>query len=529
VEKDAALTRRFQVVKVDEPSEDVAQAMLRGLVPALERHHQVRILEEAVAAAVQLAKRYLPERQLPDKSVSLLDTACARVRLNQTATPAAIEAIDKRLQQLQDKTSLLQREAASGADHAQVLDQLAADQHALQQQLSELTQRWQAEQQLVQAIQSLRTLLEQTTEAKNRKTDLQQLKKLERQLGKLQGEQGLLQGSVDAEAIASVIADWTAIPVGRMLQDEIRSVQQLDQHLQQRIIGQQGAIQVISEQIQAARAGLTDPGKPTGVFLLLGSSGVGKTETALALADLLYGGEQALTVINMSEFKEEHKVALLTGSPPGYVGYGEGGVLTEAVRRRPYSVILLDEMEKAHPGVQDIFYQVFDKGMLMDGEGRWVDFKNTLILMTSNACSEHLLNLPEPVLAANGHELADRLRPELLQSFKAAFLGRVTLVPYLPLAQDALTNIVQLKLAKLASRVANRYGAELNYPLELVAHIAKRCQVKESGARNIDTLLNLQLLPRLSEQLLQAAAKRKVIKQVQLGLENDILTVQQVG
>lgn len=528
-EKDAALTRRFQVIKVKEPSEETAQAMLRGLVPMLEKHHQVKILNEAVIAAVTLASRYLPDRQLPDKSVSLLDTACARIRLNQTATPAAIEDTSKQLEQLKATVTLLNREIAGGANHKAKLKELRTEETNLQNQLNQLTQQWHAEQQLVKAIQALRSELEQMAEAKIRKPKLQQLSQLEQRLAHLQSEHSLMQCCVDAEVIANVIADWTGIAVGKMLKDEIKSVQQLNNQLTKRIIGQNNAIHMITQQVQTSRAGLTDPDKPNGIFLLLGSSGTGKTETALALADILFGGEQALTIINMSEFKEEHKVSLLTGSPPGYVGYGEGGVLTEAVRRRPYSVILLDEMEKAHPGVQDIFYQVFDKGMLMDGEGRWIDFKNTLILMTSNACSDRLLNLPGHMLGIDSLDLAELLRPELLNTFKPAFLGRVTLVPYLPLSQEALAEIIKLKLAKIAAQIASHYGAKLEYPLELVAYIAKQCHIKESGARNIDTLLNNQLLPVLSNQLLGAIATGKVIKRIQLHLTNDTFSAQLIG
>lgn len=528
IEKDAALTRRFQTVKINEPSEEVAQAMLRGLVPALEKHHQVRILEEAVIAAVQLAKRYLPERQLPDKSVSLLDTACAQVRLNQTAIPAAIQDITCQLQQIENEMVLLNREAVKGADHRKKLKQLDDKSQSLSAQQNALNVQWQAEQSLIAEIQRLHKTLEQAPNDEQPKLALKQVKKLESRLAKIQGEHGLMQPCINAETIAKVIAGWTGIPVGKMLQDEIKAVQQLTNELNTRIIGQTQAIQAISEQVQAARAGLTDPNKPSGVFLLLGSSGIGKTETALALADLLYGGEQALTIINMSEFKEEHKVSLLTGSPPGYIGYGEGGVLTEAVRRRPYGVILLDEMEKAHPGVQDIFYQVFDKGMLMDGEGRWVDFKNTLILMTSNVCSEQMLNLNQQPLASS-QVLASLLRPELLKVFKSAFLGRVTIVPYLPLQHKALVQIVELKLAKIAARITKHYGAIVNYPLELINHMARQCHEQESGARNIDALFNASLLPMLSNELLAAMAKRKQVKEINLNLQTNDLTVQLIG
>ena len=436
-ERDPALARRFQVVKVEEPDEPAAIAMMRGLAGMLEKHHAVRVLDEAVVESVRLSKRYIPGRQLPDKSLSVLDTACARVAMSQNTIPAPVEDCRRRIQFLSTEIGILGRERASGSDHGAALDRLSKDKSAAESELQNLESRWEEEKRLAGRMRELRDQLEaeQTegdrADAPDRRAVQDDFERTKQRLIIVQGENPLVHVNVDGQAVAEVIANWTGIPLGRMVSNEIKTVLSLKEIMSERIIGQSHALEAIAQAMRTSRAKMTDPRKPIGVFLMVGTSGVGKTETALALAELLYGGQQSLTVINMSEFKEEHKVSMLVGSPPGYVGYGEGGVLTEAVRRRPYSVVLLDEMEKAHPGVQDVFYQVFDKGQLRDGEGRDIDFKNTVIIMTSNAGTDAIAKLcadPETMPDAAG--LAEALRPDLLKIFKPAFLGRVTLVPY---------------------------------------------------------------------------------------------------
>lgn len=529
-EGDAALARRFQVIKVEEPSEPVAVTMLQGSLQVLETHHGVRILDEAINEAVRLSHRYISGRQLPDKAVSLLDTACARVGLSNSATPGVIENCRRQIEQLSTSIRILQREMAAGSDHGERLAGLMQDKERWETRQAELEQRWQQEAELVTAIRSVRSRLETMAAAVNSQTldesELQSLRNDLRnravELKKLQGETPLMQVCVDGQAVAEVVSEWTGIPVGRMVKDEIQAILNLKQRLEERIIGQSHALEAITQQISTARANLADPRRPIGVFLLVGSSGVGKTETALALTDLLYGSEQNITVINMSEFKEEHKVSLLMGSPPGYVGYREGGVLTEAVRRRPYSIVLLDEMEKAHPGVQDIFYQVFDKGMLRDGEGRDIDFKNNIIIMTSNAGTDTIMKYyadPETMPDAAG--LAEALRPELLKTFKPAFLGRVTLVPYFPLNDDILQTIVRLQLDRIGQRVQDHYRAQFGYSPDLIAGIAGRCKEVDTGARNIDHILNRTLLPELAAQLLSHMSEGEKVGSVKVGLNDN--------
>jgi type VI secretion system protein VasG len=539
-ERDAALARRFQVVKVEEPTEPVAIDMMRGLVDTLEKHHKVRILDEAVAESVRLSHRYIAGRQLPDKSVSLLDTACARVAMSQAATPAAIEDLRRRIDALAVEIGILGRELAIGQGDAGRLATLETNKRTAEEELTKHEARWKQEQELVAKIVELRTALEQAqmppaapkgsagdgaapaplspadVEAKK-----EELTAANARLREIQGETPLLHPCVDAQAVAEVVANWTGIPVGRMVSNEIRAVLTLNERMSERIVGQPHALDTIAQAIRTSRAKLTDPRKPIGVFLMVGTSGVGKTETALTLAELLYGGEQNITVINMSEFKEEHKVSTLMGSPPGYVGYGEGGVLTEAVRRRPYSVILLDEMEKAHPGVQDVFYQVFDKGMLRDGEGRDIDFKNTVIIMTSNAGTDAIHKLcadPETMPDAAG--LAEALRPELLKIFKPAFLGRVTMVPYFPLGDTIMRQIVELQLKRIARRVAENYKAEFTYDSGLPDGIAQRCKEVESGARNIDHILTRGLLPEMAGHFLSRMADGAAIKSVHVTMDD---------
>jgi type VI secretion system protein VasG len=528
-ERDAALARRFQVVKVEEPTDAAAIDMMRGLVHTLEKHHGVRILDEAVVESVRLSRRYIPARQLPDKSVSILDTACARVGMSQSAVPAEIEDRRRRITLLETEVGILNRESAAGADHAEMLKGLAARKGEVADQLGVLEDRWGKEKALVGALRDLRNRLEAAFD-KAGKPDApsdaevaqwrDELEKKSAELAALQGETPLVQVAVDAQAVAEVIANWTGIPVGRMVANEIKTVLNLKALMGERIIGQDHALEAIAQAMRTSRARLTDPRKPIGVFLMVGTSGVGKTETALTLAELLYGGEQNLTTINMSEFKEEHKVSMLVGSPPGYVGYGEGGVLTEAVRRRPYSVVLFDEMEKAHPGVQDVFYQVFDKGQLRDGEGRDIDFKNCVIIMTSNAGTDTIAKLcadPETMPDAAG--LGEALRPDLLKIFKPAFLGRVTVVPYFPLSDEVLRQIVKLQLERIRRRVGENYKASCTYDPGLIEGIAARCKEVESGARNIESILSRGLLPELSARLLERMADGESIQSVAIGLD----------
>ncbi len=502
-EKDAALARRFQVVKVEEPSEPAAIDMIRGLVATLEAHHKVRILDEAVVEAVRLSARYIPSRQLPDKAVSLIDTACARVGMSQATVPAAIEDKRRRLTLIETERAILARETAEGGDRAERDAALSAERVAVETALAALDARWAEEKRMADAIAAYRAELT-TAEGDDARSGLRrQLIDHTEALRALQGETPLIHPAVDGQAVAEVVANWTGVPAGRMRSDAIHGVLGLRAALEKRVIGQSHAIDAVARAVQTAAAKLADPRKPLAVFLMAGTSGVGKTETALALAEALYGGEQNLTTINMSEFKEEHKVSLLMGSPPGYVGYGEGGLLTEAVRRRPYSVILLDEMEKAHPGVQDVFYQVFDKGTMTDGEGRDIDFRNTVIIMTSNAGTDVIGKLfADPETVPDAPELAEALRPALLRHFKPAFLGRVTLVPYLPLPAEIIRRIVRMQLDRVARRVADTYHARFAFDDDVVDAIAERCTETGSGARNCESILARTLLPELSARIL---------------------------
>lgn len=525
-EKDAALARRFQVVKVEEPTEEKCRIMLRGLVPMLEKHHNVRILDEGLAAAVKLSHRYLPDRQLPDKAVSVLDTSCARLALGQNSIPPAIEDATRTLEDLAVQSRVLERETALGADHQERLDQIAEQRTETEGRLAAMRERWEKERDLVTRIRDVRTKLEGTNapaqpvsgdgQAAAVQTVLDpeplraELAKLNADLETIQGETPLIRVCVDSQIVGDVISAWTGIPVGKMLKDEVQSVLTLDQTLGQRVIGQSHALAAIAERIRTARASLEDPNKPVGVFLLVGPSGVGKTETALALSDLLYGGERNMITINMSEFQEAHTVSTLKGSPPGYVGYGEGGVLTEAVRRRPYSVVLLDEVEKAHPDVLELFFQVFDKGMMEDGEGREIDFKNNIIILTSNAGTETLMKLtadPETMPSAEG--LVKALKPELNKVFKPAFLGRLVIIPYFPVRDEALKKIITLKLGKIQRRLFENHRIQLTYDDPLVEEVARRCTEVESGARNVDNILTNTLLPEISRRILGGLAERQ--------------------
>jgi type VI secretion system protein VasG len=521
-EKDAALTRRFQVVKVEEPTLPLANAMLRGLVATLEKHHKVRILDEAVTETVRLSARYIPARQLPDKGVSLLDTACARVSMSQASIPAPIEDCTRRLSLIATELKAIGRETATGGDHEKRSAALTAEAVEVEARLAGLNERWEKEKALVDQIRTLRETLEEPEEGADTVAALAQLTQASADLSALQGEHPLVHPVVDGNAVAEVVETWTGIPLGRMAGDELQAVMSLQERLQERVVGQDHALAAIAQAIRTNRAGLADPRKPIGVFFMAGTSGTGKTETALAVADLLYGGEQNLTTINMSEFKEEHKVATLMGAPPGYVGYGEGGVLTEAVRRRPYSVILLDEMEKAHPGVQDVFYQVFDKGNMKDGEGRDIDFKNTVIIMTSNAGTDTIAKLcADPETMPEPEALTEALRPDLLKVFKPAFLGRCNVVIYYPLADHVLKMICDLKMKSIGKRVREAYDVAFVVDPAVTDAIVERCREVESGARNIENILNRTLLPELSAQILGRLAEGGGITRVTVGLTSD--------
>jgi type VI secretion system protein VasG len=561
-EKDPALARRFQLVKVEEPDEVKCMQMMRGVVPSLERHHNVRILDDGVHAAVRFSHRYLPDRQLPDKAVSVLDTACARLSLGQNATPAPIEDARRTLADLEVQQRVLRREEAVGADHTERLEQIAGEHADTAARLSALTERWEKEREIVSRIREIRDKLERSavgeglthTDAANaaRADDAgaaqdgagaqageaapiasadraaaagrtepaggtepaaapspealrHELELLNNELDALQGESPLIPVCVDSELIGQVISGWTGVPVGKMLRDDVAVALELEQHLGRRVIGQSHALEIISHRIRTSRAGIEDPDKPVGVFLLVGPSGVGKTETALAVSDLLYGGERNVITINMSEFQEAHTVSTLKGSPPGYVGYGEGGVLTEAVRRRPYSVVLLDEIEKAHPDVLELFFQVFDKGRMEDGEGREIDFKNNVIILTTNAGTETIMALtadPETMPGQQG--LVKALKPELDKVFKPAFLGRTVIIPYFPVRDEALRRIIVLKLAKIQRRLEATHRMRLVTDDAVIDTIAARCTEVESGARNIDNILTNTLLPAVSRLLLES-------------------------
>ena len=524
-EKDAALARRFQVVKVEEPSEHQCLIMMRGLVASLEKHHNVRILDEAVYSSVRLSHRFLAGRQLPDKAVSILDTACARLSLGQNATPPAIEDTTRQIDALDVQKRILDRETVVGADHQEKLAEIATEREAAAAKLKTLQERWDKERELVTKIRELREKLEAGHAANGNaaaaNTDVlkPELQDLEGKLAALQGETGLIRVCVDAQIVGEVLSAWTGIPAGKMLKDEITTVLALQEHLGRRVIGQPHAMEIISQRVQTSRASLDDPNKPVGVFMLVGPSGVGKTETALALSDLLYGGEHNLITINMSEFQEPHTVSTLKGSPPGYVGYGEGGVLTEAVRRRPYSVVLLDEVEKAHPDVLELFFQVFDKGNMEDGEGRQIDFKNNIIILTTNACTDQLMKLvADPETAPSPRALVEALKPDLNKIFKPAFLGRMVLIPYYPVRDEALKQIIRLKLGKIQRRILENHKIKLTYDDAFLNEVASRCTEVESGARNVDNILTNSLLPDISRKILGGMAEGERMTAIHVGI-----------
>jgi type VI secretion system protein VasG len=515
IEKDPALTRRFQVVKVPEPTEAGAIAMMRGLVRKMERHHGVQVLDEALEAAVKLSHRFIPARQLPDKAVSLLDTACARVAVSQQALPPAIDDAKRRIETWTTESEIVAREAALGIDTRERAADVAARLDTERARLADLSARWEAERALVGRILAAR----RTIEAGGESVALPDLKALTDELAERQGETPLILPGVDAHAVASVVQDWTGIPVGRMVRDEAASVLDLAATLNRRIVGQDHAMHMIARRVQTARAGLDDPCKPVGVFMLAGTSGVGKTETALALAEALYGGEDNVVTVNMSEYQEAHTVSLLKGAPPGYVGYGEGGVLTEAVRRRPYSVVLLDEFEKAHPDVHKLFFQVFDKGRMEDGEGREIDFSNTLILLTTNVGTELITDLcgggreaPPP------EDIARSLREPLLEAFPPALLGRVAVIPYYPLDEAMLDAVIRLQLARIGRRIGERQRVSFAWDDAVVGQIARRCTELASGGRMIDAILTNTVLPRVSTEFLSRLVDGRSVAKVEVGV-----------
>ncbi|TVS20488.1 MAG: type VI secretion system ATPase TssH [Planctomycetaceae bacterium] len=559
IEKDPALTRRFQVVQVGEPSEEKAILMMRRMASVMEQHHQVQVLDEAIEAAVRLSHRYIPARQLPDKSVSLLDTACARVAISQHAVPAEVDDCRRRIEALETELEIIQRETVVGVETAARRAAAEAKLAEQREQLQQLDARWTSERELVEKVLDLRAQLRgdlgkvegtastleeaadaaaattpvQTADsddsaggdreklsAEQRATLLAELKDWQRELHELQGETPLILPTVDEQAVASVVQDWTGIPVGRMVKNEIETVLKLADLLNERIIGQRHALEQVARRIQTSRAALDNPQKPIGVFMLAGPSGVGKTETALALAEALYGGEQNVITINMSEFQEAHTVSTLKGAPPGYVGYGEGGILTEAVRRRPYSVVLLDEVEKAHSDVHEIFFQVFDKGWMEDGEGRLIDFKNTLILLTTNVGTDLIANMcQDPELMPDPEGLNKALRQPLLKVFPPALLGRLVVIPYYPLSDEMIGSIARLQLRRIEKRIRQNHEIPFTYDDDVVKLIASRCTELESGGRMIDAILTNTVLPAISRELLNRMMAGSTPRRVQISVD----------
>jgi type VI secretion system protein VasG len=577
-EKDAALARRFQVVKIEEPDEEKAIAMMRGIADKMEGHHNVRILDEAIVECVKLSHRYISGRQLPDKSVSVLDTACAKVAMGQAATPAPIEDATRRIQNLSSEIDSLEREMVTGAEHGPRLEELKAQRTETEGELAKFQEQWEKEKALVDQIRNIRSKLEMTRhegkladyvasqsngggselaaaaaagtaeadaspgdegtataaapapEAKDTEFLKGELKRLNEELKVLQGENPLMQPVVTGQSVAEVISGWTGIPIGKMVADEINAVLNLSTTLRERVLGQDHALEAISQRIRTSRAGLTDPKRPIGVFLLVGTSGVGKTETALALAESLYGGERNLISINMSEYQEAHTVSSLKGSPPGYVGYGEGGVLTEAVRKKPYSVVLLDEVEKAHPDVMELFFQVFDKGVLEDGEGREIDFKNCIILLTSNIGTDTIMKLcADPETKPEPEGIVEAIKPELNAAFKPALLGRLVTVPFYPISDEIMRLIIKLQLGKIKKRISDNHGAQFSYDDNVIDTVAKRCTDVDSGARNVYNILTGTMLPDMSGEVLSRMATGQGITKVHVSVGQDEKFVYDIG
>ncbi|WP_038358304.1 type VI secretion system ATPase TssH [Bosea sp. UNC402CLCol] len=551
-EKDPALTRRFQPVQVDEPDVLRCCTMLRGLIGPMEKHHKVRISDAAIVAAVTLSLRYIPARQLPDKAVSLLDTACARVAISQSATPAAIEDARVAINALEQEKAALTADADLGTDSAKRLDEIEVEVAEKQEKLAALEAAWASELAIVEEIKALRTKLGEKAPGADPKAEAvpqeasvdagaaapevsaptgepaadpedarAALNAKFASLGEIDPANRMIYAHVDEQSVASVVSDWTGIPVGRMVKDEIETVLNLAETLNRRVVGQGHGIGMIAKRIETNRARLDNPNKPIGVFMLCGPSGVGKTETALALAEALYGGEQNVITINMSEFQEAHTVSTLKGAPPGYVGYGEGGRLTEAVRRKPYSVVLLDEVEKAHPDVHELFFQVFDKGQMEDGTGRRIDFKNTLIILTSNVGTDEIMSM-----AANGaakpdpEAMAVSLRPALLKVFPPALIGRLVTIPYYPLSSDMLAGIVRLQLGRIGKRLSENHKAAFVYDDAVVEHIVGQCNDPDSGGRMIDNIITNSMLPALSRAILNLQLEKKPLTEAKVSVED---------
>jgi type VI secretion system protein VasG len=537
-EDDPALKRRFQAVKVDEPDRARATAMMRGISHVMEKHHKVNILDEALEESVRLSARYIPDRQLPDKSVSLLDTACAKVALSQSTTPPTLEDTRREIEMLGVRIGIMERESQIGISHDHAMTEVREKKADAEKRLADLEKRWDEEKKVVEKIQQLRSRLGFGVPVKDKdgkEVKVQplagaeavaakaELDKLSEQLTTMQGETPLVQPVVNGQAIAEVVAGWTGIPLGKMVRNEIQAVMTLGEKLKQRVVGQDHALETIAERVRTARAGLTDPRKPIGVFMFVGPSGVGKTETAIALADILYGGaDRGMTVINMSEYKTEMMVSRLTGPAPGLVGYGKGGVLTEAVRRKPNSIVLLDEIEKSHESVQDLFFQVFDKGSLQDEKGLEADFKNTIILLTSNTGTDTIVKvMADPETAPDAEGLAAALQPDLQKVFKLAFLGRITIVPFFPLTDEILRQIAKLQLGRVRDRVKENHKAAFTYDEELIGVIASRCTEVASGARNVEKIISGTLLPEMSKEFLGRLAEGEPITSAHVGIDAD--------
>ena len=521
-EKDPALARRFQVVKIEEPTEAVCRVMLRGVVASLEKHHGVRILDEGLSAAVKFSHRYIAGRQLPDKAVSVMDTACARLALSQNSTPGQIEDTTRHLDDLEVQERILNRETATGADHAERLTTLGKEKDEAKAKLDALKERFEKERDYVGKIRDIRNKLEDAKPEDDNSALRDELTKLNGELDTLQGETPMMRVCVDQQVVGDVVSAWTGIPLGKMVKDELETILNLEKSLALRVIGQDHAMLAISQRIRTNKAALEDPEKPIGVFMLVGPSGVGKTETAIQLAEMLYGGQDNMITIAMSEFQEAHTVSTLKGSPPGYVGYGEGGVLTEAVRRRPYSVVLLDEVEKAHPDVLELFFQVFDKGRMEDGQGREIDFKNCIILLTSNAATDTLMKLvADPETAPSPEGIIKAMKPELDKIFKPAFLGRMVIIPYYPVRDENLKKIIRLKLGKIQRRIMDNHKIALVCGADLIDEVAKRCTEVESGARNVDNILTNTLLPDMSRTILGTMMAGEKVKSITVTVGED--------
>jgi type VI secretion system protein VasG len=522
IEKDPALTRRFQPINIDEPDVETCCIMLRGILGPMEKHHGVRISDAAITAAVNLSHRYIPARQLPDKAVSLLDTAAARVAISQSTTPALIEDARVAIAAREAEKAALVHDIDLGVEDAERITTLQSEIDGLKEKLTGLESEWASEQALVGDIRSIRDILAEPKEGDDPAAKRAELRGKFDTLEGITPEKRMIYAHVDEQSVASVVSDWTGIPVGRMVRDEIETVLKLQEILDRRVIGQSHGLAMIAKRIETSRAKLDNPSKPIGVFMLAGPSGVGKTETALALAETLYGGEQNMIAINMSEFQEAHTVSSLKGAPPGYVGYGEGGRLTEAVRRKPYSVILLDEVEKAHPDVHEIFFQVFDKGIMEDGNGRRIDFKNTLIILTTNVGTDLIMGLSrDPKYRNDPEELALMLRPELLKVFPAALLGRIVSIPYFPLSNSMLEGIVRLQLDRIDRRIRSNQGVSLVYDDAVVSHIVSKCNDPDSGGRMIDNIITNTLLPALSREFLKKSLAKEEITQARVTIDNN--------